>query len=256
MKKKISLLLCALMMLLCLSGCTEKTTNANPNTTMMQQVAEAIVVGFSGMAETDFEQFEKMSDFRLNYTMMQSNLPIEAADFRYMMKSWKAAVEENGTYLSHGEYKLETKSNGFALTTETKFEDATVDMVFTFDNEENLISMDVSGQMQTSVIFRRAGLNTILGMGIVFVVLIMLAFIIYLMKYIPRLLNEDKEKNAGHKAVTAQTEVDMSNQMNVNLVDDLELVAVITAAIAAQEGKSADGFVVRSIRRRPSNHWS
>ena len=32
--------------------------------------------------------------------------------------------------------------------------------------------------------------------------------------------------------------------------DDLELVAVITAAIAASEQAPADGFVVRSIRRR------
>ena len=38
-------------------------------------------------------------------------------------------------------------------------------------------------------------------------------------------------------------------------VDDLELVAVITAAIAAQRGTGSDGFVVRSIRRRPSNLW-
>ena len=35
-----------------------------------------------------------------------------------------------------------------------------------------------------------------------------------------------------------------------NLTDDLELVAVIAAAIAASEGASStDGFVVRSIRR-------
>ena len=34
------------------------------------------------------------------------------------------------------------------------------------------------------------------------------------------------------------------------LTDDLELVAVISAAIAAAEGTSADGFVVRSIHRR------
>ena len=31
---------------------------------------------------------------------------------------------------------------------------------------------------------------------------------------------------------------------------DTELVAVIAAAIAAYEGTSTDGFVVRSIRRR------
>ena len=36
-----------------------------------------------------------------------------------------------------------------------------------------------------------------------------------------------------------------------NLVDDLELVAVITAAIAAaSETESADGLVIRSIIRR------
>ena len=39
------------------------------------------------------------------------------------------------------------------------------------------------------------------------------------------------------------------------MTDDLELIAVITAAIAAQEGTSTDGFVVRSIRRRTSNNW-
>ena len=39
------------------------------------------------------------------------------------------------------------------------------------------------------------------------------------------------------------------------LSDDLELVAVIAAAIAASEGASStDGFVVRSIRRA-GNKW-
>ena len=32
--------------------------------------------------------------------------------------------------------------------------------------------------------------------------------------------------------------------------DDMELVAVITAAIAASTGASTDSFVVRSIKRR------
>ena len=34
-----------------------------------------------------------------------------------------------------------------------------------------------------------------------------------------------------------------------NVEDDLELIAVITAAIAASEGTSTDGLVVRSIRK-------
>ena len=38
-----------------------------------------------------------------------------------------------------------------------------------------------------------------------------------------------------------------------NLADDGELVAVIAAAIAAAEGTTTDGFVVRSIRKVKRN---
>ena len=39
------------------------------------------------------------------------------------------------------------------------------------------------------------------------------------------------------------------------LADDLELVAVIAAAIAAYTGTSTDDFVVRSIKRSTTNKW-
>ena len=39
------------------------------------------------------------------------------------------------------------------------------------------------------------------------------------------------------------------------LVDDLELVAVITAAIAASTNSSTDSLVVRSIKRAPGAKW-
>ena len=42
----------------------------------------------------------------------------------------------------------------------------------------------------------------------------------------------------------------------VDETDDLELIAVISAAIAAAEETTTDGFVVRSIKRRPSNKWN
>ena len=40
-----------------------------------------------------------------------------------------------------------------------------------------------------------------------------------------------------------------------DLSDDMELVAVIAAAIAAYEGTSVEGFQVRSIRRANTNKW-
>ena len=54
---------------------------------------------------------------------------------------------------------------------------------------------------------------------------------------------------------TTQKVEEVAPVVEENLCDDLELVAVIVAAIAAAEGTSTDAFVVRSIKRRPSNRW-
>ena len=73
------------------------------------------------------------------------------------------------------------------------------------------------------------------------------------MKYIPVIIDKLTKKETAPvqevKAVAAPA------APVVEETDDLELIAVITAAIAAQEGTSTDGFVVRSIRRRSSNNW-
>ena len=61
-----------------------------------------------------------------------------------------------------------------------------------------------------------------------------------------------KEKEAALRAVEnpVETVVAPAETVEEQLTDDTELVAVIAAAIAAYEGTSTDGFVVRSIRRR------
>ena len=98
----------------------------------------------------------------------------------------------------------------------------------------------------------KAALNTLIGMGTVFIVLIIIIGVISLFKFIPMIQDRLAKKNAGNvqeSGVSAATQ--MSNvQEDTDVSDDLELVAVIAAAIAASEGAaSADGFVVRSIRK-------
>ena len=117
--------------------------------------------------------------------------------------------------------------------------------------------MTVNAHFSLGEILQKAGLNTILGMGTVFAVLIFIAFIISLFKYISVIedalkgkKNKKTEEIAVVKSEDSTAEVESSD-----LSSDLELVAVIAAAIAAAEGTSTDSFVVRSIRRRPSNKW-
>lgn len=109
---------------------------------------------------------------------------------------------------------------------------------------------------------KQAGLNTIIGMVVVFVLLIIMAAIIYLFKFLPQAkvkgVAKDKKASNSKQSKTSKSIVkptDMSTTMQET--NNTELVAVITAAIMAsmsEEGIEVpeDGLVIRSIRRK--NH--
>lgn len=101
----------------------------------------------------------------------------------------------------------------------------------------------------------KAGQNTLVGIGTVFVVLILISFLISLFRFIPMMQEKMAKKKetsnaeAMDKAVSQIAEKEEAVEEE-DLTDDLELVAVIAAAIAASEGQATtDGFVVRSIRK-------
>ena len=251
MKRKISLLLCVLVMALSFVGCSEEKVSKSTKETL-EQSAEVFIGSFSQMADKDLESFKTVSDFQLNYIMMSNYLPVTGENFLTIINSWQAAEAECGEYVGHGDYVVEAKNGGYEVSTEAEYKNRNATILFVFDENMNVESMDVSAKFSMGEILTKAGLNTLLGMGTVFAVLIFLAFLISLMQYIPVLMElfEKKNKKVEVKEV-AQTEAVVETE---EMTDDLELIAVITAAIAAQEGTSTDGFVVRSIRRRTSNN--
>ena len=91
-----------------------------------------------------------------------------------------------------------------------------------------------------------------MGVGIVFIVLVFLSFLISLFRFIPGLV-EGKKKEAP--AAPAPAPVPVAAPAAEDVTDDTELIAVIAAAIAASEGTSTDGFVVRSIRKVNRKRW-
>lgn len=255
MKKKISVLLCVLIAVLSFAGCSgEKSSESKYSQETLQTSAETMLNVFIKADETLIEQFSSLSDYELNYYMMYYGFPVEGKDFLTMLQSWSSAIEECGAYLGHGDYEMEIKSDGVQLSALAEYEDREATLLFSFNEEGKLESVDVSAKYTMGEILTKAGLNTLLGMGTVFAVLIFLAFLISLMKYIPAIT----EKLAKKKEVPVQESIPaaVSSAETAECTDDLELVAVITAAIAAEEGTSTDGFVVRSIRRRTSNNWN
>lgn len=86
---------------------------------------------------------------------------------------------------------------------------------------------------------KNAALNTLLGMGTVFVVLILIMFIIYLFGFIPRIQGKFDAKKKGKTQDATKDAIDntvaqIATKEEEELTDDLELVAVIAAAVAAQ----------------------
>ncbi|MBH1942393.1 OadG family protein [Mobilitalea sibirica] len=96
-----------------------------------------------------------------------------------------------------------------------------------------------------------ASLNTLLGMGIVFSVLILISILISFFKIIPYLQQKKANDKVDTGSLVDQVIEQISRQEEEELMDDYELVAVITAAIQASmaEALPANGFVVRSIRK-------
>lgn len=110
--------------------------------------------------------------------------------------------------------------------------------------------------------FMTALLNTLMGMGTVFIVLIFISLIISLFVYVPslernfksftrRLKGGKKKKSPTEDAPAKAAPKRPVLEPEEELADDNELIAVIMAAIVASEGGavSADKLVVRSIKR-------
>ncbi|MDE7224236.1 MAG: OadG family protein [Acetatifactor sp.] len=101
-----------------------------------------------------------------------------------------------------------------------------------------------------------AAMNTVIGISTVFVVLVIIIGVISLFRFIPVLQDKfekrknRKKKNAVQESAASAVTQNVNTEEDTDISDDLELVAVIAAAIAASEGAATtDGFVVRSIRK-------
>lgn len=96
----------------------------------------------------------------------------------------------------------------------------------------------------------KALLNMVLGIGIVFSVLIIISILIACFQIFPYL--EDKFKNKHKVEKGDELENFNSCLMGENTIQpiDYTLIAVISAAIAAQENCSINEFVIKSMKRR------
>lgn len=204
-----------------------------------ETVKESLITTAEGLTETIIPLTEEQIDA---YMESGDEFTVSA------MEAWENSQEEVGEKSADQEKAGETEvvlaDDQYTVTVPVLFEKADANFVYVFDESGLPVSMSVDVQYPMSVTLERAALNTLMGLGTVFIMLIFLSFIIYLFKFVPVLFGGKKEEKKEEAAPAPVVAVPVQEE-----TDDTELIAVISAAIAASEGTSTDGFVVRSIRK-------
>lgn len=216
------------------------------------EVTDDEVANYKSAAETLISQIAGFSDEEIETYLAQNDAFTTAT-----MESWKGVKDELGAYSSIVSQNVEKDGDVVTISTVAQFEKAKADVVLMLDlGQQMYTSMTYSVQYSLAANMQRAGMNTLMGIGIVFLMLVFLSFVIGLFKYIEKFQNVGKKKAAEEapKAEEAPAPaIAQSEAADEDFADDLELVAVISAAIAAYENTSGDSFVVRSIKK--SNKW-
>lgn len=205
------------------------------------------------MSEADAEEYVKENFNIINqYVQTGSQDQLTEEIWIKAAASWEAALEDMGNYegIDSIEYSLDEEEGVIDVRVKGSEHDAIVEFVF-----DNQAVTDVTTNVEYTFgeQMEKAALNTLLGMGTVFIVLILICLIISCFGLIPKIQAKFAKKLAKEEVKKAAVDNTIAQIIEKEeLVDDLELVAVISAAIAASEGTSADGFVVRSIRHAGS----
>ena len=163
--------------------------------------------------------------------------------------SWESSLPEIGETWAITDHVVtaEVESAAIDVTIDGSDHDATVTILL--DKQGNLTSITTNVIKSFGELMTNAALNTLLGMGTVFIVLILIAGLISCFKFIPMLQEKFSGKKKAAPAAAAPAPAAVPAAEAVEEEDDLELVAVIAAAIAASEGAaSTDGFVVTGVR--------
>ena len=182
---------------------------------------------------------------------------VDGYAFLNAVRSFQSGLDTIGSIVSVGETSAVIDGDQIIVTVQIdgELKDAEAEVIFSNDMFMVMESAALNPVSTMGSLMSKAALNTLIGMGTVFVVLLLICAIIYCFAFIPKIQaklskKEDKEGTVKTTGVDNAVSQVQSQESDVDVSDDLELVAVIAAAIAASEGAaSTDGFVVRSIRK-------
>lgn len=238
MKKKLLLIVSLCLIAAGVFGC-----GSDANATYNGYTVDQLSANNTGI----LDELMNMSDEDLLMYMSYGD-QMDASTMK-VINSWTEVKDEVGDFVSYGEVVV-TQANGTTTVEQTAdFTGRDIKVTFVYDKDMNVEDINLDKVYSLGETMIKAAMNTAMGMGTVFVMLIIISLIISCFT----LVNKAQKKAEAKKAANAPAPAAVpaaTAAVEVPQTDDLELVAVIAAAIAAATGSSTDDFVVRSIKRR------
>ena len=219
-----------------------------------------------------FQQVIEMDDATLDANISnfeyEQNVPLANG-----YNSWKSSKKELGAFNEITDMSVEYGKNGApTVTLLANFEKRDCEFIIGLDSRmQEITELTFNPVYTLGEKLQQAGTNLVIGMGTVFVVLIFLAWIISLFKYVHKAEESLEKKKAAKAAPAAPAKAEAPKAAPAASVTpvpgvtitpapaDDELKAVIAAAIAAYEedaGSSIEkqaplnnGIVVKSFKR-------
>ncbi|RKD30975.1 DUF3887 domain-containing protein [Lacrimispora algidixylanolytica] len=211
----------------------------DPNAqSQLEQIAEPFLQMFVDLKDEDVEKFKTQAE--------------QAAIFSKAADSWKSLKPELGELVSIGDdVKITTTPEGYSATVNAVFEKKSITFTVAMDSTlTKIVSVDFTPEKSAN---SQEDLYGWLAVGAIVLVLA----IIGVRKFNGGSKDSSSEESSTNApaAVSSAPQEGTASQAEVNLMDDMELVIVLIAAIAASTGSSPSGLVVRSIKRAPASKW-
>jgi len=288
--KKLIILMCVVSCLFSLCSCGSKKEedefpDVDYNISELVYAVQSNVKTVSGWTKEELEyQIKYFDDETDENAAAKDNLEKFLAIKDEVGKFEDYFYDEDGYVI----YDVEHDSESITIIMDLKYEKRDVTVSYKYVTAKGAVLQLGGVEYEVKYTLKekltKAALNTVLGLGTVFIVLILLTFCISMFKYINKAemyfrRRAEEKKNGGAKTSKKESKKDKKDKdhkKNEEIVnkrimdrsasnddeeyeevgDDEELAAVIAAAITAYNGVSSEGLVVRRIRRvQGTSNW-
>lgn len=251
MKNNFRKLLIVVCMFTCILGLTACGSESNKNNKKTITVDDDTKKQLTSGIEEELKFLNTYTDDQLDEMIDSGQFPDDSVT---VINSFMNIRDDLGSLKSIDASDVTTTNDSVIVSVDATYALRKMTCTVIYDVNGNRVSTKYEPDYTFGEKMAKAGMNTIIGLFTVFAVLIGISFLISLFKYINRFETSLREKKTEN-TTSVDNAIAQIIENEETAVDDLELVAVITAAIAASQGTSSDGLVVRSIRKVNKGKW-